>query len=94
MNTESPRTLKKKRIEKYEQKYASSFIEESKEKMITYWENEQNNKGIFNLKFKIDKLSQSNYVGSNDELNTTFKKEIDPSNISSPIVSNSSTSPK
>lgn len=51
-------------------------------------------KVFFNLKLKIDKLSQSNYVGSNDELNTTFKKEIDPSNISSPIVSNSSTSPK
>lgn len=91
-DTESPRTLKKKRIEKQEQKYAASFMEESKDKAFTYCDNNKNSKDHRSGSLK-DIISNSNYVGSNDELNSSLKKEIEQSNLSSPKISNSSISP-
>jgi len=90
--TESPRTLKNKRIDKEDQKYAASFIEESKDKMITYCEENRNAENNRSGSIR-DRITNSNYIGSNDELNSTTKKEIIHSNLSSPNDSNSSISP-
>lgn len=89
MVSESPRTLKKRRIEKEEQKYAASFIEESKDKSFSYFANKKS-KDEGSLK---ERQSYSNHIGSNEDLNSSLKKEIDQSNISSPRISSSSISP-
>lgn len=81
--SESPRTLKKKRIEREDQKYAASFIEDSKTQKT-----KDNRSGSIR-----DRLSQSKYIGSNDDLNSSMKREIDPSNLSSPHDSSSNISP-
>ena len=82
--SESPRTLKKKRIEKEDQKYAASFIEDSKFRN----KSKENRSGSIK-----DRISNSNYVVSNDELNSSLKREIDQSNLSSPHATSSNASP-
>ena len=66
--TESPRTLRKKRIEKQEQKYAFSFIEESKDKISTYNNGEKQRSDSVKAK-----TAGPNYINSNDELNSSLK---------------------
>lgn len=89
--TESPRTLKQKRINRHDQKYGPSFIEESKDKMITYCEDSKEEKPQRSSSQK--ERSNSNYIGSNEDLNSSMKKEIEQSNLSSSNVSSSSISP-
>jgi hypothetical protein len=60
--------------------------------MITYCEENRNAKNNKSGSIR-DRITNSNYIGSNDELNSTTKKEIIHSNLSSPNDSNSSISP-
>ena len=66
--TESPRTLRKKRKESQEQKYAFSFIEESKDKINTY-----NNVDKYRSDSVKARITGPNYINSNDELNSSLK---------------------
>ena len=70
--SETPRTLKNNKINKFEQKYALSFIEESREKLAAYWENDQHSK-VHEESNSNERASQWKYIGSNDDLNSSLK---------------------
>lgn len=75
MENESPRTMRKKRIETHQQKY--SFIEETKDKISSFnGDNVDRNKSGSVKQRTIG----ANFGNSNHDLNSSFKKEIEQSN--------------
>ena len=72
VSADTPRTLKQNKIGKFEQKYAMSFIEESKEKMTIYCEKDHHSKEHKDDCANIQ-WSPLHWTDSNDELNSSLK---------------------
>lgn len=66
---ESPRTLKKKLMDKHPQKYA----DQSNDKILSYYEKKTDHENRNGSAKEI--ISQSNFIVSNDDLNSSLKKE-------------------